>query len=121
MTFTLRAKNEASEGTVHAEWGSLTWLASKELTGSDVTLGRVVIKKGQSNPRHSHDNCEEVLYLLQGKLRHTMGPETVDMEVGDTLVVPAGVMHNAVNTGDTDADLIVAYSSGVRGFRKEFS
>ena len=121
MTFRFRKKNEAAEGTVRAEWGSLTWLASRELTGSDITFGRVVIKKGQSNPRHSHDNCEEVLYLLQGRLRHTMGLETVDMEVGDTLVVPAEVMHNAVNIGDTDADMIVAYSSGVRGFRKETS
>ena len=76
---------------------------------------------GRSNPRHSHDNCEEVLYLLQGKLRHTMGTEAVDMGAGDTLVVPAGVMHNGVNIGDTDVDMMVAYSSGVRGFRKESS
>jgi quercetin dioxygenase-like cupin family protein len=84
-----------------------------------MTVGRVVIKPGRSNPRHCHDNCEEVLYLLQGQLTHSFGDESIDMAAGDTLVVPPGVMHNAINTGDTDADIIVAYPTGDRDFRKE--
>lgn len=78
-----------------------------------------VLDRGQSNPRLRHDDCEEVLYFLQGWLRHTVRLETVDMEAGDTPVVPAGVSHNETSTGDTDADMIVADSSGDRGFRKE--
>ena len=45
--------------------------------------------------------------------------ESIEMTAGDTLVVPPGVMHNAVNIGDTNADMIVSYSSGTRDFRKE--
>ncbi|HIG45791.1 MAG TPA: hypothetical protein EYQ20_04975 [candidate division Zixibacteria bacterium] len=41
------------------------------------------------------------------------------MTAGDTLVLPAGVMHNAVSKGDMDADMIVTYSSGERDFRLE--
>lgn len=98
------------------EWGSLMWLAGKNLCGTDLTLGRVIIKKGMSNPRHCHKLCEEVLHLLQGKLRHSFGNKEIVMNAGDTLVVPPGVMHNAVNTGKVDADMIVAYSSGIRDF-----
>lgn len=119
MKCQLRSKNDSDAKTVVEDWGSLTWLASAALTGSGVTVGRVVIKPGRSNPRHCHDTCEEVLYLLQGELTHSFANESVKMSAGDTLVVPAGIMHNAINTGDTDADMIVAYSKGNRDFRKE--
>jgi quercetin dioxygenase-like cupin family protein len=114
-----RSKSEADAETVVEEWGTLTWLASDALSDSEVTVGRVVIKPGSSNPRHAHDSCEEVLYLLQGQLTHSIGDDQVEMRAGDTIIVPAGVMHNAVNHGETDADMIVAYSSGTRDFRKE--
>ena len=116
MKSLLRTKAESAEGTAVEDWGSLTWLANSALADSDITVGRVVIKRGKSNPRHCHDNCQEVLYLLAGRLRHTFGDETVDMEAGDTLIVPPGIMHSALSVGDTDADMIVAYSSGVRDF-----
>jgi quercetin dioxygenase-like cupin family protein len=119
MKCQLRTKNESNTKTIVEDWGALTWLASTALTGSDITVGRVVIKPDRSNPRHCHDDCEEVLYLLRGKLRHSFGDETIEMTAGDTLVVPPGVMHNAINTGNTDADMIVAYSSGKRDFRRE--
>jgi hypothetical protein len=34
-------------------------------------------------------------------------------------VIPAGVFHNALSIGDSDADMIVAYSSGTREFEVE--
>ena len=48
-----------------------------------------------------------------------MGDEKVVMEPGDTLVVKANVPHDAVSIGGTDADMIVAYSSGDRDFVPE--
>jgi len=112
-----RSKNEAEKSRIEAVWGSLTWLANKKLTGTEgLTVGRCIIKKGMANPRHCHPNCDEVLYLLKGKLEHSVGDEKVIIEAGDTLVVPAGVTHNAVNIGDEDADMIVSYSSGQREF-----
>ena len=119
MRCRLRTKSESQMKTIVEDWGTLTWLASGELTGSDITVGRVVIKPGRSNPRHCHDNCEEVLYLLQGQLTHSFADESIEMAPGDALVVPPGIMHNAMNTGIIDADMIVAYSKGNRDFRKE--
>lgn len=101
-------------------WGSLEWLASRGIGNAQgLTLGRVIIKKGQSNPRHGHNACEEVLYLLAGRLEHTIGDETVVVEAGETIAIPPGVFHNAVSVGDVDADMIVAYSAGDRDFELE--
>lgn len=115
-----RASAQAEEKKIGESWGSLTWLASKPLTGcGGMTVGRVIIKAGQANPRHAHMRCQEVLYLLRGTLRHSVGDEQVVMQAGDTLVVPAGVFHNAVSIGAEDADMIVTYDSGERDFVPE--
>jgi quercetin dioxygenase-like cupin family protein len=114
----LFTKAEADQKRVDQDWGSLTWFASKELTQSDnITVGRVVIKKGKSNPKHIHGNCSEVIHLEKGRLKHFVGKEFVLMEPGDTLVVPPGVDHCAFNIGEEDAVMIVAYPTGQRHFQ----
>ena len=100
------------------DWGVLHWLAGADIGNAQgLTLGRVTIDVGSANPRHVHDNCEEALYLLAGRLRHSIGDETVELEAGDVLVVGPGIVHHAENIGDSPADMIVAYSSGHRAFR----
>jgi quercetin dioxygenase-like cupin family protein len=103
-----------------ADWGHLAWAVSKEAGNCEtMTLGRVCIRAGQSNPRHVHDNCDELLYLLTGELdHHADDVGTLAMRAGDVIVIPAGVAHNARCTSTVDAEMIVVYSSGQRGFRK---
>ena len=117
MNYNLRTSDESNAARIDEAWGSLNWLASAQIgNAKGVTVGRVIIRAGQSNPRHSHTTCEEVLYLLRGRLRHTMGDAVVILEAGDTLTVPPDVVHGAASIGDEDADMIVAYSSGERDF-----
>lgn len=120
MRYAIRTAREAAASRINEEWGSLNWLASEQIGNAEgVTVGRVTIKRGQSNPRHSHTSCEEVLYLLRGRLKHFVGDEAVLMQAGDTLVVPPYVAHYAISVGQEDAEMIVAYSSGDRDFRPE--
>jgi mannose-6-phosphate isomerase-like protein (cupin superfamily) len=108
---------EAEAARREENWGSLTWLANQQIGNADgLTLGFVIIKEGEANPRHAHLTCEEALYLLRGRLEHTIGDQKVILEARDTLTVPAGVFHNAVNIGTEDAEMIVAYSSATRDF-----
>ena len=101
-------------------WGSLRWLASQEIGNAEhLTLGRVTIKAGHSNPRHAHSNCEEVLYLLAGKLEHSIGDEVVTLNPGDTITLPAGSFHDARSVGQEDADMIVVYNTPQRDFTLE--
>jgi len=100
---------------ISEDWGSLTWMANAELLGAEaLTLGRVVIKKGCHNPKHIHPDSEEVLYLLEGELEHFIGGEVLTVKKGGTIIIPAGIPHNAISTGETDADMIVAYPTGTR-------
>lgn len=45
---------------------------------------------------HSHDNEDELFYVLKGHLRIEMESGSVDLDEGEMFVVPKGVRHNPV-------------------------
>lgn len=102
------------------DWGTLSWVASKPLGNAEgLTVGRATIKPGKTNPRHRHPKSEEVLYLLKGLIRHTLNDRVITMSAGDVITIAPGVFHNATCIGSEDAEMIVVYSRGTRGFELE--
>jgi len=98
------------------DWGKLRWFASGSLGNSkDMTIGQCIIKPGCENPRHSHPDCEEALHVLSGKVWHSVkGEDDYEMNVGDTIVIPPNVVHNARNIASADAVLMIAFSTPER-------
>ncbi|HZF80344.1 MAG TPA: cupin domain-containing protein, partial [Rubrivivax sp.] len=45
---------------------------------------------------HTHDDEDELFYILKGKLRIEMEAGAVELEEGEAFVVPRGVSHNPV-------------------------
>ena len=45
---------------------------------------------------HSHDNEDELFFILKGSLRIEMEGRTIVLREGETFVVPKGVRHNPV-------------------------
>ena len=45
---------------------------------------------------HSHDDEDELFYILKGSLRIEMEDRTVVLRQGEAFVVPKGVRHNPV-------------------------
>ena len=105
---------------ISEDWGSLSWVASKPLGNAEgLTVGRATIKAGQTNPRHRHPKSEEVLLLLKGQINHTLDDKTITMSAGDVITIAPGVFHNASCIGTEDAEMVVVYSQGTRGFELE--
>jgi quercetin dioxygenase-like cupin family protein len=48
-------------------------------------------------PPHSHTANDELVYVLEGTLRFTVGGETRDLQTGDSMVTPRGVPHGFSN------------------------
>lgn len=44
-------------------------------------------------PPHSHTGNEELVYVLEGTLRYTVGSETRDLQPGDSMATPRGAVH----------------------------
>jgi quercetin dioxygenase-like cupin family protein len=101
---------------VDAEWGQLTWFANAQLGNTDyLTLGRCILYPNQANPRHYHPNCDEILTVIQGKIRHTwINGEEVEMDEGDTITIPRGMRHQARNIGTGNAVLMIAFTAANR-------
>jgi quercetin dioxygenase-like cupin family protein len=96
-------------------WGRLVWMVAGRLGNSEtMTVGRCHIRPGQQNPRHHHPNCDEVLHVLTGSIEHSAGDSLVEMTAGDTVSIPAGVVHNARNVGSVEAVFLISFSSADR-------
>ncbi len=96
-------------------WGQITWLVSRSLQNSEtMTVGRVFINAGAGNPVHRHPNCDEVLHVLRGRIEHSLGSATFVLNPGDTISIPAGVWHNARTLDNTEAEMIICFSSADR-------
>jgi quercetin dioxygenase-like cupin family protein len=98
-----------------APWGTLQWLFGKNLPETGMTVGRVTFKPGESNPGHSHPNCDEILVVLKGRLEHSL-PEggTALLEAGDAIALPRGKAHRAKNIGADTAEVIVVFNHADR-------
>ncbi len=104
---------EADEVVVEEqEWGRLEWMVSGALgNSSTMTIGRCYIRPGLQNPRHYHPNCDEVLHVLQGSIEHSLDDRVFAMGAGDTVSIPAGMVHNARNVGTDEAIFVIAFST----------
>ena len=67
------------------------------------------VAPGAATPWHRHD-CEEVVVVLQGTGCCEFEGRRVSFGPQSTLIVPANVVHQITNTGDTEAVLIAALS-----------
>ncbi len=108
--------------TISADWGGLTWYASGSQGNTEtMTIGRCVIKPGESNPLHHHPNCEEILVVQQGTIAHTIDEEGNEeiLNEGDTITLYQGFTHQAKNVGEDDAVLFIAFSSANREVQGE--
>ena len=60
---------------------------------------------GRRVGRHT-DSAEEVLVILQGQVRASVGDETVEAGAGSLLLVPAMAPHDVTNIGDETAKVL---------------
>lgn len=100
-------------------WGSQVWMATRALTGSSLSLTRMIITPGNSGEAHHHPNADEVIYLIKGKVEVLAGVETFSLGPTDALAIPGGLPHQIHNRGIEDAEMIVSYSTGDREYASE--
>ena len=70
-------------------------------------------------PPHSHSNNEECVYVLEGVLRYTVGAETRDLTVGQSMSTPKGTVHAFANPflHTTKALIVQSPDIGAQYFR----
>src|SRR5262249_55987748 len=64
-------------------------------------------------PAHSHSHNEECVYVLEGRLRYSVGAETRDLSPGETMSTPKGVVHAFSNPFDGTAKALIIQSPDI--------
>ena len=83
-------------------------LSRRLITGDQLMLTHVYLKKGCVVPKHAHMN-EQLTYILEGALRFLVGDddrEEIVVRAGEVLHLPGNVPHEAHALEDTlDVDI----------------
>ncbi|MEU8273664.1 cupin domain-containing protein [Microbispora bryophytorum] len=91
--------------------GVMTTLASPTQGGATQAVWRVDMPAGNSGPRHASDG-EQVWTFLTGGATVELGGETVAVEAGDTVVMPADVSRRVHAGAEAGFSAIVAAPAG---------
>ena len=70
------------------------------LTGQNLMLARVIMKKGAHVPLHHHHN-EQVTYILEGSLKFAVDGKEIVVKAGEVLCIPSNMPHEAWALEDT--------------------
>lgn len=93
-------------------WGWIRWMMNSKINlDAQQTFGIVQLNPGKKNPLHSHPNCEELLYVVSGSCKKTIGEKTHLLKAGDLVRIPMGVSHRAVTVGEEPMLAVIVYSS----------
>jgi unsaturated pyranuronate lyase len=83
-------------------------LSRRLITGDQLMLAHVYLKKGCVVPKHSHMN-EQLTYILEGALRFLVGDDgaqEIVVHAGEVLHLPSNLPHEAHALEDTlDVDV----------------
>ena len=110
-------KREVGANAEATAWGSVEWAVRQgDPPGAEQTLALATWAPGQGNVEHTHPNCEEIVYVVEGVIDHTLGEESERLGPGDVIVVPRGAPHRLVNTSAAPVRTIIVFSSPNREF-----
>lgn len=87
----------------------IRYLVDGVISGTATGMFELTVGPGaRVPPAHSHSANEEIVYVLEGKLRYSVGEETRDLSPGDRMHTPRGVVHAFSNPhGETAKALIM--------------
>ena len=64
-------------------------------------------------PPHSHAHNEEIVYILEGKLRYSVDADVRDLTPGQTMRTPKGAAHGFSNPFDTVARALITLAPDI--------
>lgn len=79
-----------------------------------VTVMHQVLPPGYAAPPHRHQDEDEILYLLAGRLTVTRDGTTGTVSAGQSVRFERGGWHGFVNDADTAATMLVIVTPGDR-------
>ncbi len=74
-------------------------VSRRVFTGDGATLAWTTLEPGHTPRPHAHE-YEQIVYIVSGRARFTVGDDVAELGPGDVLLVPPNVEHFAETLGD---------------------
>jgi len=88
---------------------TLVGRADVSVPGREAVVARVEVAPGARAGRHTHPG-DEISYVLEGEAELLIdGQPPRVVKAGESFVIPAGVVHDAHNTGSAPTKLVGVY------------
>ena len=88
------------------DWGRLGWLSHPPSTGArQLTVIDVTLSPGKGHSFHKHPDQEEVIVVVSGQVEQWLDREKRLLGPGDSVFIPAGMVHASFNAGSGEAKL----------------
>ena len=72
----------------------IRYLVDGRLSGTATGIFELTVEPGaRVPPAHSHRDNEEIVYILEGRLRYSVDGETRDLGPGERMHTPRGAVH----------------------------
>ncbi|MBO2463594.1 cupin domain-containing protein [Actinomadura violacea] len=100
-------------------FGSDTIALVADASATDGLLGvtRTTLGRGRNGATpHYHRGSAELFFVLDGRLQVLAGEEVLEVEAGDTLVVPPHTVHAFAAAPGAGADVLITITPGVERF-----
>ena len=89
----------------------LGWHSSPSFTScKNVVVVEAVFVEGKSHAFHRHPNQEEVIYVLEGRIEQWLEKEKSVLGPGESLFIPANVIHATYNVFPAPAKILAILS-----------
>lgn len=89
-------------------------LSGKNVGAQNLSINMAKVPPGAIAYAHIHDGFEVMLFIVQGKVKHTYGEglqKEVINQAGDFIFIKPGVPHEVFNMGDEELIAFVARST----------
>jgi uncharacterized RmlC-like cupin family protein len=104
-------------GGAQRGWNGILYkqgMSAKNVGSQGVSINIATVPPGAIAYAHIHDGFEVMLFIVQGKVKHTYGEnlsKEVINEAGDFIFIKPGVPHEVFNIGDEPLIAFVARST----------
>jgi len=98
-------------------WNNIQYMqgmSAKNVGSTHLSINVATVPPGGIAYAHIHDGFEVMLFIVQGRVKHTYGEnlaESVINEAGDFIYIKPGVPHEVFNIGDEPLVAFVARSA----------
>ena len=101
--------------------GVLTYLATDDQTGGALTAFESRdVPPGKGPPYHLHVHEDEMIYVLEGRLRVRLDDALHEAPAGSFAFIPNGIPHTWENVGETPARFLWLLTPAAPGMERFF-